>query len=106
VSAGATGGDGKVGAPAAPTGPSGPLLEYPLDYPLKAIGLAADDLPAHVTALVARAVPGIEVGEVTTRPSSGGKYLAVTVNVRLRSEEERQAVHRALAGDPRIVHHM
>ncbi len=106
MSGGANGGDGKGGAPAVPVGPSGPLLEYPVDYPLKAIGLAADDLPAHVTALVARAVVGIEVGEVTTRPSSGGKYLAVTVHVRLRSEAERRAVHGALAADPRIVHHM
>jgi hypothetical protein len=89
-----------------PQGPNGPLLEYPVDYPFKAIGLAADDLPAHVTALVARAVPGAAIGEVTSRPSSGGKYLAMTVHVRLSSEDERLAVYRALAADPRLVHHM
>jgi putative lipoic acid-binding regulatory protein len=97
-------GGGKGARP--PEGPSGPLLEYPVDYPFKAIGLAAVDLQAHVVALVARAVPDVEVGEVTSRPSSGGKYLAVTVNVRLRTEDERLAVYRALAADPRLVHHM
>ncbi len=97
-------GDGK-GAKV-PEGPAGPLIEYPVDYPVKAIGLAADDLAAHVAALVARAVPGAAPGEVTTRPSSGGKYLAVTVHVRLASEDERLALHRALAADPRLLHHL
>jgi hypothetical protein len=85
-------------------GPAGPLLEYPVDYPLKVIGAAAEDLAAHVWAVVAGAVPGAEVGEATTRPSSGGKYLSVTVVVRLRSEDERLAVHAALQADPRVLY--
>jgi putative lipoic acid-binding regulatory protein len=92
-------GDAKV-----PEGPLGPLLEYPADYPFKAIGLASEDLAAHVVAVVAAAVPGIAIGEVAARGSSGGKYLSVTVNTRLRSEDERRAVYRALAADPRVVH--
>jgi putative lipoic acid-binding regulatory protein len=97
--------DGPSGA-RPPEGPLGPLLAFPVEYPFKAIGLAADDLAAHVTALVTAAVPGIGVLEVGQRPSSGGKYLSVTVSVRLRSEDERRAVYSALTADPRIVHCM
>lgn len=102
----ATGGDGagKVGGASPPMGPSGPLLEYPVDYPVKVIGIAAEDLAAHVRAVVVAAAPGAAVGEATTRPSSGGKYLSVTVTVRLGSEDERLAVHAALQVDPRVLY--
>lgn len=97
-------GNGKVGGASPPAGPAGPLIEYPVDYPVKVIGLAADDLAAHVRSVVAGAAPGVSVGEATTRPSSGGKYLSVTVTVRLRSEDERLAVHAALQADPRVLY--
>jgi hypothetical protein len=59
-----------------------------------------------VTALVAAAAPGCGVGEASLRASSGGKYLSVTVSVRLGSEDDRLAVYRALASDPRVVHYL
>ncbi len=83
-----------------------PLIDYPTDYPLKVIGLAADDLVAHVLALLARAAPGVALGEATTRPSSGGKYLSVTVDARLESEEQRRAIYEALKGDARVVYYL
>ena len=95
-------GTGSNGA-APPQGPGGPLLEYPLDYPFKVIGLAADDFAAHVRALVQGAVPGGAIGEPELRPSSGGKYLSVTVTVTLESEARRLAIYQALRGDPRVV---
>ena len=79
------------------------LLEYPADYPIKVIGKAGDDLADHLRAVVAAAVPGIALGEATVRPSAGGTYLSVTMNARLESEEQRRAVHGALAADPRVV---
>ncbi|MEI7703376.1 MAG: DUF493 domain-containing protein [Deltaproteobacteria bacterium] len=90
----------------APQGPSGPLIEYPTDYPFKVIGLAADDLEAHVRATVAAAVPGIALQGSSVRASGGGKYLSVTVDARLASEDQRAAVYRALAADPRVVHYL
>ena len=99
------GGDGgKVGGASPPMGPSGPLLEYPVDYPVKVIGIAAEDLAAHVRGVLAAAAPAAAVGEASTRPSSGGKYLSVTVTVRLGSEDERLAVHAALQADPRVLY--
>jgi uncharacterized protein len=80
-----------------------PLLEYPVDYPLKVIGVASEGLAAHLRGLVLAAAPGIALGEATVRPSSGGRYLSVTMTVRLSSEEERVAIHAALASDPGVV---
>jgi putative lipoic acid-binding regulatory protein len=91
---------------APPAGPGGPLLVYPTDYPFKAIGLAGDDLAEHVKRTLLAAVPGLAIEDVTSRPSSGGKYLSVTVNARLESEDQRRAVYQALSTDPRIVHYL
>jgi hypothetical protein len=80
-----------------------PLLEYPTDYPLKVIGAAGDDLAAHVRSVVLAAAPGLALGEASVRPSAGGKWMSVTMTARLESEEQRRAIHAALAADPRVV---
>jgi putative lipoic acid-binding regulatory protein len=85
-------------------GPS--LLSYPTDYPFKVIGPAADDFAAHVRSVVERAAPGVSLGEGTVRPSSRGKYLSVTLDARLESEEQRRAVYEALKADPRVVYYL
>jgi putative lipoic acid-binding regulatory protein len=96
-----------AGAPGAPGGPGGEaLLRYPVDYPLKAIGLAGDDLADHVRALVLGVAPGVVLGAAAVRPSSGGKYLAVTIVARLESEAQRRAIHAALQADARVLYQL
>jgi len=92
-------GDGK-GLPAAP------LLEYPLDYVFKVMGLAADDFPEHARRLVARVVGDAPAERVTIRASAGGKYQSVSVGVTLVSEEQRRAVYQALHDDVRVVYYL
>jgi putative lipoic acid-binding regulatory protein len=98
-------GDRSTGA-APPQGPNGPLIEYPVDYPFKVIALSGGDLAAHVRRLVEGAAPGAAIGEPELRPSSGGKYLSVTLTVRLASEDQRRAVYLALSRDPRVVQYL
>lgn len=83
-----------------------PLVRYPLDYTFKVMGLAGDDFAAHALALVAGAA-GIAPGEEPrVRPSAGGKYLSVSVTIRLVSEEQRRAVYAALHADARVVYYL
>lgn len=91
--------DGK--GPAAP-----PLIEYPLDYAFKVMGLAADDFPAHASALVRAAVGPGAAPQVTVRESAQGKYQSVTVVVRLESEAQRRRVYQALHDDARVVYYL
>jgi hypothetical protein len=99
-------GDGATGrAAVAPDGAQGlPALEYPQAYVFKAIGLAGDDFAEHVRAIVARVVPDAGCGQVAVRSSSGGKYHAVSVTIRLESESQRRAVYQALHADVRVVY--
>jgi len=89
-----------------PSGPAGPLLEYPLDYVFKVIGLAAEDFVEYALGLVRYAGVEAAADGVTVRESSGGKYQSVSIVVRLSSEAERQAVYRALGADQRVVYYL
>ena len=80
-----------------------PRLEYPLAYGFTVIGLAAEDFPEHVRRLVARFVEDLPAEGIRVRASAGGRYLSVSVPVRLTSEEQRLAVYRALREDGRVV---
>jgi hypothetical protein len=77
---------------------------YPTEYPVKIFGLSAPDFAAYAQALVERATGAEALAEPQIRPSSGGKYLAVTVTVILTSEPQRLALYVALRADPRVVH--
>jgi putative lipoic acid-binding regulatory protein len=83
-----------------------PLIDYPTDYPFKVIGGSGQDFELHVRTLMGQAVPGVAIGEATVRPSSGGKYLSVTLDVRLESEEQRRAIYEALKIDSRVVYYL
>jgi len=86
--------------------PGRPLIEYPLVYAFKVMGLATDGFAEHAQALVTRAAgTEAELG-VTVRASAGGKYHSVSVSLRLESEAQRRAVYEALHADARVVYYL
>jgi putative lipoic acid-binding regulatory protein len=85
-------------------GEGGTAFQYPLVYPLKVIGLAGDDFAEHARALVERAAGAPVAAPPSVRASGGGRYLSVTVEVRLTSEAQRLAVYAALRADARVVY--
>lgn len=72
------------------------LLEFPCDFPIKAMGLAVEGFDLQVTELVRRHAPDLGEGAVRTRTSGGGKYLAVTVTVRATSRAQLDAIYQEL----------
>lgn len=72
------------------------LLEFPCDFPIKAMGLAVEGFDLQVTELVRRHAPDLGEGAVRTRPSQGGKYLAVTITVRATSRAQLDAIYQEL----------
>jgi uncharacterized protein len=73
------------------------LLQFPCEFPIKVVGRQTSDFEAQVVAIVRRHVPDLAEGAVRSRPSNGGKYLAVTVTLRATSQEQLDAVYRALS---------
>ena len=79
-------------------------FQYPVEYPVKIIGLAADDFAEYARRLVERVVGAAPPEQVTVRASAAGKYHSVTVVVTLTSEAQRLALYDALRADRRVVH--
>jgi putative lipoic acid-binding regulatory protein len=79
------------------------LLEFPCQFSVKAMGLAAPDFDAVVVQIVRRHAPDIGEGAVRVRPSSGGKYLSVTVTFEATSKEQLDSIYQDLTDHDRIL---
>jgi uncharacterized protein len=79
------------------------LLEFPVTFPLKAIGTGPDDFEALVIDITRRHVPELTERCTTTRLSGGGKYLAVTITFVAESLDQLDALYGELKAHERVV---
>lgn len=79
------------------------LLEYPCDFPIKAMGPNTEDFEALVVSLVRRHAPDLGEGAIRTQASAKGNYLSVTVTVRATSRDQLDAIYRELTAADEIV---
>lgn len=78
-------------------------LQFPCRFPIKAVGHAEGNFDALVVEIVQRHVAVLHEGAVQTRPSQGGKYLAVTVVIEAQSREQLDNIYRELSGHERVL---
>ena len=79
------------------------LLEFPCEFPIKAMGPSDPDFVLHVLALVRQHVPDVDEQRVSTTSSSRGKYVSVTVTVTATSKQQLNDVYRTLYEDDQVV---
>ena len=79
------------------------LLEFPCDFPIKAMGIADDDFEALVVSLVRKHAPDLGEAAVKSRDSKGGKYLSVTVTVTATSKQQLDNIYLELNASERVV---
>jgi len=79
------------------------LLEFPCGIMVKAMGLADDEFELLVVELVRAHVPDLGENSVSTRPSSAGKYLSVSVRVQARSREQMDAIYQDLSAHQKVL---
>ena len=78
------------------------LLDFPTEFPLKAIGAGPEDFEALVLDIVRKHVPDLAEDASRTRPSGAGNYLAVTVTFIAQSQEQLDAIYMELTAQPRV----
>jgi uncharacterized protein len=78
-------------------------LEFPCDFPIKALGRAESDFDALVVSLIRRHVPDLAEGAVSVRRSRHSQYLAVTVVVRATGRAQIDAIYRELTACDRVL---
>lgn len=78
------------------------LIEYPCDFPIKAMGLRVEGFAQAVIEVVLRHAPDFDPAGVEMRPSSKGNYLAVTCTFRAVSQVQVDALYRELTAHPMV----
>ena len=82
--------------------PDQSLIEYPSRFPIKVMGANVDGFVHAVVEVARRFDPGFDAATVEMRPSSGGKYLGVTVTITATSREQLDELYRTLSTHPMV----
>jgi putative lipoic acid-binding regulatory protein len=76
---------------------------FPVEIPFRVMGRNEADFPALVLELVGRHVAGLSETALSSRPSSGGNYVSITVTCRVESRAQLDAIFRALSSHARVL---
>ena len=79
------------------------FIEYPCDFPIKAMGLAEHDIAAIFEEIARKNFPHQETFDITRKESSGGKYLSVTIVFKALNREQLDATYQALSDHEHIL---
>lgn len=79
------------------------LLEYPCQFPIKAMGKNSTEFEALVVSLVRKHAPDLSEGAVVSRNSKEGTYLSVTITVRATSREQLDNIYRELTACEQVL---
>ncbi len=73
------------------------LLEFPCEFPVKAMGLTCDALEIAVLEIVNRHVDNLGEGALSMKPSKNGKYTAITITITAHSKQQLDAIYMDLS---------
>jgi peptide-methionine (S)-S-oxide reductase len=79
------------------------VFEFPCSFPLRVFGKVADDFEDVVLSIVSKHIETLETGTVSSRESSGGKYVCVTVTFEARSKDQLDALYMELTDHERVL---
>lgn len=80
-----------------------PALQFPCQFPIKAMGKNGVELDVHIVEIIRRHVDDIHEGAIQSRLSKGGKYLSVTVTITASSRQQLDAIYQDLTDSPRVL---
>lgn len=82
--------------------PDQSLIDYPSRFPIKVMGANVDGFVHAITTIAKQFDPDFDASTVEIRPSSGNKYLGVTVTVTATSREQLDELYRTLSTHPLV----
>lgn len=78
------------------------LIEYPSLFPIKVMGVKVEGFVEAITLLAQQFDPTFDPSTIELRPSSGGKYLGITVTITATSRTQLDDLYRALSSHPMV----
>ena len=88
--------------PPSPIPPEDSLITYPSAFPIKVMGLQVDGFEAAVLAVARHFDPALDPATIERRPSSGGRYLGLTITVTATSRTQLDELYRTLSSHPMV----
>lgn len=82
---------------------NGKLLRFPCDFPLKVMGRDERNFEDAVLAIFERHLGDLDGADVTSRPSSSGNFLSITVVFRAESQDQLDALYRDLTDHEQVL---
>jgi hypothetical protein len=79
------------------------LLRFPCDFPIRIMGAATDDFRSLAIGIVTRHFGTLAADSIEERPSSGGRYLGLTITVRAESKAQLDAVYTELTSCRQVL---
>lgn len=79
-----------------------PKIEFPCRYPIKVIAVAGEGTPRRVLDIVRKHAPELTPDDVTTRHSSGEKFLAVRITLTAQGEQQLRDLYTDLMADSSV----
>ncbi len=83
--------------------PEDTLLEFPCRFPIKVMGAATDEFRSLVLGIVTRHFGELASSDIEERPSSGGRYLGVTITVHAESKAQLDAAYTELTSCRQVL---
>ena len=77
--------------------PEQSLIEYPSRFPIKVMGMNVDGFADAMFDIAKRFDPSLQPEAMETRPSSGNKYLGLTLTITATSREQLDEIYRTLS---------
>ncbi len=78
------------------------LITYPCQFPIKVMGVQTDNLVSAISHIARQFDPAFDASTIELRPSSGGKYLGVTITITATSREQLDELYRTLSTHPMV----
>lgn len=79
-----------------------PKIEFPCRYPIKVIATAEDGVATRVISIVRNYAPELTPDDISTRHSSGEKFLAVRISLTAEGEEQLRQLYAELMADAAV----
>lgn len=78
------------------------LIEYPSLFPIKVMGVNDPALAPAIVDIALQFDPHYDRATLQLRPSSGGKYLGLTLSITATSREQLDALYLSLSSHPLV----
>jgi hypothetical protein len=79
------------------------LLEFPCRFPIKVMGAATDEFRSLALGIITRHFGEPAASDIEERPSSGGRYLGLTITVNAESKAQLDAVYTELTSCRQVL---